>query len=245
MQHITTLKTLYSVQVGLGFFITMFGTMLTAIMSTDAPSSTSSDAFLGGMMGFAFTFFPLVVLPVVASKELDAYHTKRKLWYNYIESFILFFFFFPAAIWQIYVLYQIKTGNNATNTAQQLKTKEKKYDTTDSASLNGIYITVGIILFFTASHYLEKFGEKEREIILDCGEDYISTRMFSSTKLYFNNKSSVYFTPHNAHNLGVLEGKIIRVTNPYLDTKKIDIVRSCIEQNGTYRLELPSNYHTK
>jgi hypothetical protein len=241
MQDISSLKTLYTVQMILGFFSTIFVTFFVAIMSTDAPSSTSSDAILGGFIGFSLTFGSTVILPLLATNELDTYPDRKKLFFNYVESLFLLFTLFPVGLWQAYVLFSLKKPK----THQEHTLPKVTYTTKDTSSMRAVYIVLGIILFFTASYYLEKYSKKDREVILDCGDDYISTRMFSSTKLYFNNKAAVYLTPHNAHNLGILDGNIIRVTNPYLNSKEIDILRSCIEQNGTYKLDLPSSSKTK
>jgi hypothetical protein len=86
------------------------------------------------------------------------------------------------------------------------------------------------------SYYLNEYSIKDREIVLDCGKDYISTKGFFSKKLYFANKDSYYLYKYNYSRLGNLDGDTIVVTNPYLGKEKMQKVKACVEKSGRYTL---------
>lgn len=108
-KYIHYLKVSYRVEIAVGFLISSFMTLFMATMATDSPNSTYMHMILGGIFGFIFTATPTILIPILAIKELKNYTIKRKLLFNIINGVIvLFFIFFPLAIWQFYMLYKMR-----------------------------------------------------------------------------------------------------------------------------------------
>lgn len=110
------MKTTYTVHIVLGVIATAIVTLIVGVMSTDSPSSKSSDMFIGALMGFAIVGAPTILLPYLAKKEIEKYETKRTLKFNIINA-VLFGglailsatpFAILAGI-EIYFLYTLKT----------------------------------------------------------------------------------------------------------------------------------------
>jgi len=230
---------LYKVQAVLGIFITLFMTLFMAVMSTDSPSSTIMNAIIGGGITFVLMLFFTVLVPIGAIRELEQYGDRKKLLFNVVDTLVLVSIFFPAALLQAILLYGItKQCNQQGSEVAREDSKAESGNANhykDNTGKTAFYILLAIAIFFIGLHYLKEYRIKDRDIIVDCGKDYISTKGFSSKKLYFTNKTSYSFYKYNYHTLGYLdEGKIV-VTNPYLDDE-IDKIKTCLRNNDKYKL---------
>ena len=107
MNIVKSLKFLYLFQAGLGVILTLWGTFFLAVMSTDAPSGTMGRAVVTGAVTFVVLFALGVLLPLAAIRELERYPRDRKLLWNWVDVLPMVFFFFPFALWQVYVLWKI------------------------------------------------------------------------------------------------------------------------------------------
>jgi len=232
------LRVLYKVEMVLGFIVSLFVTPFVAIMSTDSPSATTSTAVITGVVVFSVLNFLLVLVPLWAVEELDRYSTKKRLVFNIFNALCMLLFFFPVALWQ---MYQIKRVSEYKEEPKRVSGTRKAYETGTNTTRSALYIIGAIILFFTGSHYLDEYSIKDREIVLDCGKDYISTKGFSSQKLYFTNKTSHYLYKYNYSSLGKLDGDTIVVTNPYLDKEKMQKIKACVENSSRYRLTVKTD----
>ncbi|NPA87358.1 MAG: hypothetical protein GXO01_01510 [Epsilonproteobacteria bacterium] len=103
-----TLKTLYSIQIALGGFATIFLTLFLAIMATDAPGSGNKEALLGGLLGFAAGSILMIFLPLKAYQEIEKYPNGRLI-FNYITTIAnLFTLNMIFSLIQIALLFELK-----------------------------------------------------------------------------------------------------------------------------------------
>lgn len=91
-KRIKYLTIFYWIMIAFGLYKSAFLTLFMATMATDSPSSTISNAILGGIFGFSVVFIPFVLIPFLAIRELKNYTEKRKLIFNNIFSVIAFIF---------------------------------------------------------------------------------------------------------------------------------------------------------
>ena len=242
MQTITSLKTLYKVQMILGSFITLFVTGMVAVMGTDSPSSTAADAILGAFIGFSLSFSLMVLIPLLANRELNNYPAAQKLLFNYLESLVLIFMLFPVALWQIYVLYTLKKSNgNSVSTYTKVKVSQNK---NDSSSHSALAIVAMIILFFAAMHYLGKYLSKERDILVVCDREEIVTKGPFSNRVYFQDHIwRVLGKDFNTVDVsfGYIEDNTIVVTQPYWDEENIQEIKKCLRYTNKYTLRIDNN----
>jgi hypothetical protein len=232
------LHVIYKVEMVLGFIVSLFVTPFVAIMSMDSPSATTSAAVITGIVVFSVLNFLLVLVPLWAVEELNRYSTKKRLVFNIFNALCMLFFFFPVALWQ---MYQIKRVSEYKEEIKKVFDTHKKYETRTNTTRSALYIIGAIILFYVGSYYLNEYSIKDREIVLDCGRDYISTKGFFSQKLYFTNKTSHYLYKYNYSSLGKLDGDTIVVTNPYLGKEKMQKIKACVEKSGKYRLTVKTD----
>lgn len=239
------LVVLYKVQAVLGIFITLFMTLFIAVMSMDSPSSTTFNAIIGGSITFVVILFFSVLVPIEAVRELEKYENRKKLLFNFTNTVVLISIFFPVALWQAALVYGIAKKCNQKRSDAAKEEPEvisnNVHNHNGNTSKTAFYILLAIAIFFVGLHYLKEYRIKDRDIIVDCGEDYISTKGFSSSRLYFTNKASYYYYyKYNYHNLGYLDGKKIIVTNPYLDDE-IEKLATCLKNSDEYKLVLKQN----
>ena len=107
-KYIKYLKISYKIEMFLGFFLASYLSFFLSIMATDSPSSTYINAILGAILGFLIVAIPTIIIPIFAIKELNNYKTKTKLIFNIINAIVMFLYFIPLGLWQIYMLYKIK-----------------------------------------------------------------------------------------------------------------------------------------
>ncbi|ADV45505.1 hypothetical protein [Nitratifractor salsuginis] len=105
-KYLRWLVTTYRVQAILGVFPTLFGTILVAVMSTDAPGSGTGSAILGGLFAFFLLGFLTIFVPLLAAEELEHYPKRSRLFFNLFNLLLIFFLFWPLALWEAYALYR-------------------------------------------------------------------------------------------------------------------------------------------
>jgi len=106
-KYLRWLTTTYRVQAGLGILPTLFGSFLVAVMSTDSPGAGAGSAFLGGIFAFIVLGFLTIFVPLLAAEELERYPKKSRLFFNVLNLVLLFFLFWPLALWEAYALYRL------------------------------------------------------------------------------------------------------------------------------------------
>jgi len=102
-----SLKTLYTIQLALGGFITIFLTLFLAIMSTDAPGSGNKEALLGGLFGFIAGSVLTILLPIKAYQEIENY-PNSKLIFNYILLIVNLLTNLIFGLIQIVLIFKLK-----------------------------------------------------------------------------------------------------------------------------------------
>ena len=93
-----------------GILLAVFMVFLTVSLTMDNPDSTVSNMLLAAVFVFCGITIPLVILPIMAIRELNDYPVHKNLLMNYVNSGIAVgFVFFPLAIWQLYTLVKLKS----------------------------------------------------------------------------------------------------------------------------------------
>ena len=115
MQNIKLLQTIYNFQAGIGLLFTIFGTFLVSVMSTDAPNHSGMSVFLSALFSFVISFTITIGLPIAAHKEIENFYKKRKFIFNIIDVVIMLFIFFPIALLQLYLIFNISKNTSILN----------------------------------------------------------------------------------------------------------------------------------
>jgi len=81
------------------------------VLAADAPQPTEMPSFVGALIALFLVSMPLVVLPLLAKKELQSFPETGSLFLNYMNTCIpIAFVFFPLAFWQLYMFRKMKKG---------------------------------------------------------------------------------------------------------------------------------------
>ena len=110
--QINRLKASFMFQIVVGIILALVMVYFSISAWLDLGTSTLLDLSKGILLGAAMPILPLVVVPVMAIRELNEYSEKGSLFITHVASFVVIaFIFFPLAFWQIFLLKKIKGLN--------------------------------------------------------------------------------------------------------------------------------------
>lgn len=95
----------------LGIILSIGSPIFIMVIAADAPQPTEMPSFVGALIALFLVAMPLVVLPILAKKELQDFPKNGALFLNYMNTCIpIAFVFFPLALWQLYMFRKLKKG---------------------------------------------------------------------------------------------------------------------------------------
>jgi len=102
--------TLY-IEIILGIVLSIALPIFMLNIAASAAEPTEINPIFGALLAIFMVGMPLILLPILAIKELGRFPSKGTLFLNYLNTcLVIAFVFFPVALLQLYMFKQLKNS---------------------------------------------------------------------------------------------------------------------------------------